>query len=405
VFGPPSASPPAGPEENGRIRSLDALRGFALLGVCLVNAPLLAGVRDMGDGSLTVGDRIAVWLVTVFATTKFYLLFSFLFGYGFTRQVRAAERAGTAFTPRYRRRLLGLLLIGAGHMVLLYPGDILTTYAVLGLLLSAFRRVGARTALRVAVMVLVWLTLVFLVIGVIALGAPRHADLVSRSAELYRGGPADVITANLHAAEAAVKSAPLYMGHLFAAFLAGLAAGKNDLLTRLENDVSALRRIVVVGTLIGLPGSLVMALCELGPGSDRFLYLGRAVAIPTAPALTAAYVGAVLLFLGSGRGRRLCRALASAGRLSLTNYLMQSAVLAWVFTGYGLALYGTIGPAPLALGCLLLFTVQLLLSTMIVSSGRKGPAEWLLRRVITAGRRTATAPDGGPGGSGRESLG
>ncbi|MFI7142479.1 DUF418 domain-containing protein [Streptomyces massasporeus] len=383
-MGPPGC--PREREENGRIQSVDVLRGFALLGILLVNAPVLAGVHGVGDGPQTAGDRIAVWLVTVLAQSKFYLLFSFLFGYSFTQQVRAAEREGAAFTPRYCRRLLGLFLIGVGHAILLYPGDILTTYAVLGLVLPAFRRADARTVLRVAAMLLIWLTLVFLVIGLIMLGAPRDAGFVPAAAAPYTGGPADVVTANLQAALAAAKSSPLYMGHLLAAFLAGVAAGKKEILTRAEAHVGQLRRIAVAGTLVGLPGSLVMALCELGPWEGRFTYLGRAVAILTAPALTAAYAGAVLLFLMTGRRPRLRRALASAGRLALTNYLVQSAILAWVFTGYGLVLYGRVGPAPLALGCLLLFILQVSLSTVVVSSGRRGPAELLLRRIITAGR-------------------
>lgn len=82
-------------------------------------------------------DALATWFVAAAFTTKFSVLFSFLFGYGLTVQMRRAEERGTAFVPRYLRRLLGLALIGIAHALLLYVGDILVTYALLGVVLVA----------------------------------------------------------------------------------------------------------------------------------------------------------------------------------------------------------------------------------------------------------------------------
>lgn len=381
-------APESGMERTAaRIQEIDALRGFALLGICLVNAQVIAGVYGLPTGPFAVGDHVAAWLVTALCTMKFYLLFSFLFGYSFTLQIRAADRDGVPFARRHGRRLLGLFLIGAAHAVLLYPGDILMTYAALGLVLTAVRRLRARTALRLACLIIAFLTAVFLVIGlltvVLAKPDPGAAtDLAARDTAAYRGGPLDIIHANVGLYREMAGGAILYGGHLFAAFLIGFAAGKHRVLEEPARYTVWAKRILGLGALIGLPGSMFMAMCENGPLDDRFAYIGRAFGILTAPALTAAYVCGLLLLMGRARfGRRLRDMLAPAGRMALTNYLLQSAVLAFVFTGYGFALYGRVGPGVLALGCLVLYGTQLLVARHVMARTRYGPAELLLRRI------------------------
>lgn len=136
----------AGPGAGGRLAQVDALRGFALLGILVVNIGYMAstyhgsGLEDPGFASPL--DGAVRWFVTVFFEAKFFLLFSFLFGYSFTLQLDSAERSGARFAPRFLRRLAGLFVLGALHAVLLFPGDILTMYAVLGLILLAARRPG-----------------------------------------------------------------------------------------------------------------------------------------------------------------------------------------------------------------------------------------------------------------------
>ncbi len=130
-----------------RVEIIDALRGFALLGIVLVNVGYFAsawhglGVPDPAaqgpiDGALT-------FLVKTLAETKFYLLFSLLFGYSFTIQMESARRSGRALAAAFSRRLLALFVLGAGHAVLLFNGDILGTYAVMGAVLLSG---GARGA-------------------------------------------------------------------------------------------------------------------------------------------------------------------------------------------------------------------------------------------------------------------
>ncbi|MFD1050261.1 DUF418 domain-containing protein, partial [Kibdelosporangium lantanae] len=133
-----------------RLTDVDALRGFALLGILIANIAFFASgypahlATDPAHSSWL--DNGTEWAVRFFVDTKFYLLFSFLFGYSFTLQLDSAARASAAFTPRFLRRLGGLFVLGVLHAVLLFHGDILTTYAVLGLVLLAVKGISPRTA-------------------------------------------------------------------------------------------------------------------------------------------------------------------------------------------------------------------------------------------------------------------
>ncbi|MFI2350846.1 DUF418 domain-containing protein [Streptomyces sp. NPDC019443] len=387
-----------------RIGAIDVLRGFALLGILLVNAQLMAGpYAGLGGGSgASAVDQGAAWVVTALVATKFYLLFSFLFGYSFTLQQRSAERAAAAFAPRHLRRSAVLFFLGLAHAVLLYPGDILMPYAVLGLVLYAFRTAHPRTVLRVAAGLLGAVAVLLLAYGLLFISTTepvRPEDLAAVASDTvatYRGGPRSVITANVRLLPHALAGNLLAAAELLAAFLTGLAAGRWRALADPDRHRARMKRIIRRGLPIGLVGGVFMAVCSYGPLDNRWFYIGRAAGVLTAPALTAAYACGLLLLVRTRAGRRIGDALAPAGRMSLTNYLTQSLVLALVFTGYGLGLYDRVGTAVVLAGCLVLYAAQLALSVLLLRHTRYGPVEFLLRGA-TRGRlpRThgATADD------------
>ncbi|MDP5362516.1 MAG: hypothetical protein NWP79_10280, partial [Paracoccaceae bacterium] len=116
-----------------RSSSVDVLRGFALLGIGIVNLPYLAlpmaAALSLPDGT---ADVVAKGIVSLLCEGKFFVLFSFLFGWGFGVQLASAARAGRPAAPQYRARLIALALFGIGHAILVFHGDILLAYAVLG---------------------------------------------------------------------------------------------------------------------------------------------------------------------------------------------------------------------------------------------------------------------------------
>ncbi|MCK8678200.1 DUF418 domain-containing protein [Streptomyces lichenis] len=369
-----------------RAGSPDVLRGFALLGILVVNARVLGGVPAPRPEGMSP-DRLAALAVGTLAEAKFYLLFCFLFGYStalLTR--RAAPPPYRSHTARYLRRLGALSVLGAGHAVLLFAGDILTLYAVLGLLLYPLHRLRPRTLCLLGCGLLASFSLLMLAYGQAALATgPVTADppagaALAELAARHRDGPAGAIGARLEQLPLFAAGNAMYAPQVLAGMLLGLAAGKAGWLERTWPR-ARLYRLAAAGLLVGLPGSGFMALCSYGPLPPHWAVLGRAVGVCTASALTGAYICLLLARERSGVGRRVDGLLTPAGRMALTHYLTQSLVLALVFTGYGLGWYGRIGGAPVLAGCLLLFAAQLRLGEAYLRRFDRGPAEALVRRI------------------------
>ena len=381
---------------TGRVQDVDVLRGFALFGILLVNSQLMAGPYTAfgGGPDATAVDRAAAWAVT--ATTTLYQLFSFLFGYSFVLQERGAGKPDGGSAGRQLRRTAGLFGLGLLHAVLLYPGDILMTYAVLGLVLYGLRGLGPRAALRVAVCLVAGLVVLLLGYGLLTVALTRpvtpaqYAPEVARSAAAYRGGFLSVVGAHLRELPSTMGANVLYAPDMLAAFLAGLAAAKTGLVERRGRDRAWLKRVVVRWLPVGLAGGIVTACCANGPLDSRWFLVGHAVSLLTAPALTASYACGLLLLTGARRPAA-GRVLAASGRMALTQYLSQSLVLALVFTGYGLGLYDRVGTAVVLAGCVVLYGAQLALGGRLMGRVRYAPAELVLR-TVTLWRRPGSRP-------------
>ncbi|QGZ49744.1 DUF418 domain-containing protein [Streptomyces sp. QHH-9511] len=399
----PAARSATGPTASSRLRDVDALRGFALLGVLLVNITYMAsayqgtGVADPAFGSAL--DGTVRFLTEVFFEAKFYLLFSFLFGYSFTLQLASADRDGAAFPPRFLRRCAGLFVLGLCHAVLLFPGDILTTYAVLGLVLLALHRIRPRTAARTAVVLLCataagYLLLAVAVAGTGGIDTATVTEHGRQATEALRGDAGSVIAAHLRQLPDVVFMLAFFQAPAaFAAFLLGLAAGKRGTLNDPTGHGPFLRRLQWVGFPVGIAGGLVWAHAAQGHSDTAYQLVAMAVNVMTAPLLAAAYAATVLRVLTGPRGRRMAAVLAPAGRMTLTNYLAQSLVLAFVFTGFGAALVGRLAPACTVLTALALFAAQAVFSRWWLARHRYGPVEHVLRAVTLARqpRRTEKA--------------
>lgn len=376
-----------------RIDALDALRGFALLGILMVNIGAFAstyygsGVADPAfDRPL---DRFVLGLVRMLFETKFYLLFSFLFGCSFALQMASAQRAQKAFVPLYLRRSAGLLLLGVAHAVLLFSGDILVTYAVLGLVLLKLRGLAPGGAARLAVGLVVVTGFVWSLLGLLLLGADgdQHAQTLQGDAlkalEAYRGSIGSTIAQHVHELRTQVwlvlmlVQAPCAL----AMFVLGLAAAKTNAFDDFANKRYMLWRVVLVGGPVGLAGALCYSYWNVAPTQIGQSLLGLGIALLTAPALTGAYVAALLLVLHHPRGIALGAWLAPAGRMALTNYLMQSLVCALVFTAWGWGLIGTLAPLTVCLIAITLYLVQLGCSRWWLRSHAYGPVEWWLRAL------------------------
>jgi uncharacterized protein len=394
------------------VLDVDAVRGFALFGIFAVNVTFMASgypgnlVTDPAFGS-AVDDAVRA-LSSVFIDMKFYVLFSFLFGYSFTLQMAAADRAGAAFRPRMLRRIGGLFVLGALHTVFLYGGDVLTTYAVACLALLLLRNVRDRTAIRIAV-ALYAVVLASLVAGALLIDRsaflPSEAEALANGAAATRtmlGGWPSVIGEHLSGLPLLVLQAVTLQGPTaLALFLLGLVAGRRRWLAGRTGREPALRRLQWIGFPVGLLGSVAYA---AGGGNGNSLAVAASVA--TAPALAAAYVATLLRVMHHPRTAPVRDALAPAGRVSLTNYIGQSVAGLVVFTGVGFGLAGTFSPLALAGFVLAVFAVQVAGSALWLRRFRYGPLEWALRWLTNA-RRPAllVPPTAGPRAAGPPAVG
>ncbi|MGP5930823.1 DUF418 domain-containing protein [Corynebacterium glyciniphilum] len=368
-----------------RIHDVDAIRGLALLGIFVVNITFMASAYPgnlVDDPSFSNPvDDVARFVVAALFSMKFYLLFSFLFGYSFVLQIGAAQRAGVAFVPRMLRRILGLFALGAGHIVLLYSGDVLTTYAVACLVLLAIHRVSDRVALITAGAIYAFVSL-SLVVSAMFLD---RSDFMPSSSEALvaaedqtqsmLGSFADIVGQHLDGLGLLVIQAVSLQGPTaLAMFLLGMVAARRHLFSELGGKDELPRRVQWAGFPVGLGGGVLFA--ALGGDTNT---LATLVSVVTAPFLAAAYVATLVRVLHSHRVTWVRGALEPIGRVALTNYLAQSLVGFVLFTGIGFGLAGQVSPPLLLLLALVAFAVQALASAFWLRRHRYGPAEYLLR--------------------------
>ncbi len=403
-----NTTPLAPVQQTERIQIVDILRGFALFGILFVNMtifshPMQAIVLPT-DPSLPWVDRAALWLIHALGEGKFYALFSLLFGLGLTLQMERIEGRGGRFVPLYARRLLVLLGIGLVHAFLIWMGDILILYALLGFLLILFRKAQPRTLL-IWVVILIALPLLFnaAITGLVSWAStiPEVAPQIEQSfAEAEAGFVADLeraaqVYANGNFAEITAQRVSDYfsmglagftvMGfNVMAMFLLGVYFGKREIFKNLEANRGLFRRLLVWGLIAGLTGNLLYA--TLIMPISRVYQTGTLLLATTgqtvgAPLLMLGYVSTLcLLALNPVWGKRL-QVLAPVGQMALTNYLTQSIVCTLIFYGYGLGLFGKVGHAAGIALTIGLYLLQIPLSHWWMKRFYYGPAEWLWRSL------------------------
>jgi uncharacterized protein len=359
----------------------DQLRGFALLGIIVVNMPFLA-VSNVGVWQLqlsSLSDQVVGFLIVALAQGKFYLLFAFLFGYSFTLILKSRSSDGAR---RYLRRLVGLALLGAGHAYLFFIGDILMSYALLGLVLLLFIGRSTRTILIAsAISYLIGLVLLALAF-VESLGAESSTggfitDPIALDQAL-QGTFVEAVAGRATALpEALLVQIVINWFPALSMFLLGLAAGRAGTLSDPSKNVRLWRSFVIVGILIGLPAGFASAWLGLVPEDPNGVYgiAGVVLGFALAPALSAGYVGAIALV----SHRRFMSYAEPAGRMSLTGYLGESILLSAIFCGWGLGLFGVLSLTQSFLVALGVWFVLEVFAKQWLRRYAYGPFEWLLR--------------------------
>jgi uncharacterized protein len=365
----------------------DELRGFALLGIIVVNAPFI-GISWMGftDASIANSwDRLAAIITVAFAQAKFYVLFAFLFGYStsfFLKQNNPHSKS------QFIRRLIGLTVVGALHAIFFFPGDILVMYAILGTSLLWLANKNEKTCGIVAIAAFsAWVVLLSLIFAE-ALSSPQSFATRDESVKwidqaLQDGTFWAATLARVHAWPIAFTLISVLNGLcVLAMFALGHIAGRRKILAAPEQYQALWQMGSRLALFVGLPAGLTSAWLAVGPGASAAQPGAREVGgivlgFIFAPLLTWGYV-AWLYQLRT----RFANALAwfrRSGRMSLTGYIGESALLSLVFCGYGLGWFGQLGALAIALVAIAVWFLLDLLAHAWSSFFQYGPLEYALR--------------------------
>lgn len=379
---------------------LDALRGFALFGVLLVNLrsfSLYGFLPSALKAELPTAalDSVIGALTAVLVDGTSITLFSVLFGVGFAMQMqRGAGQPGRL--ARYVRRMLVLLMIGLVHAWLFWWGDILRYYAVLGLVLLPFARLPVAVLASLGGFVAIVLP-VLLQPVVPALLPPQASAAESAAASLAAFGSDQwsvMLQGNLERdlrMRIAVWVLPTYvLGRL----LIGAAFGRSGVLLHPGDHLRFWYRTFFASTLSAVAITAVLLLADYSGGAvwPAWLDAGHAKlasrllrnAAPLVLAL--AYLSAFVLVFRIPAWQRRLAWLAPVGRMALTNYLAQTLVAIGLFYGIGLGIGPSLGLVGVVAAAVGIFVAQAIASAWWLRRYRFGPMEWVWR-VLTYGRR------------------
>lgn len=407
-----------------RIESIDTLRGFALLGILVMNItgtafPMAAYFNPTVYGGMDPLN-FGAWVFShLLFDMKFMGIFSMLFGAGLILMWQRAEAAGKPFGRIHYRRTFWLLIIGLIHAYVIWHGDILVTYALCGLLLYLFRRRRPVTLIICSALFLIFGALLS-VGGGFAQGQLRNVateieakvaageemtlrrqnlvdqwdglrrEFMPTPAEVdekiakYRGAPATVLKENVNETIGMhLQAVPFFLfWRGMGMMLLGMALMKLGMFSA-ERSSRSYRTWLAIGILVGLP--IVAFGIWRWSGNDfdfissflvdgQFNYFGSVL-------VSLGWVSGVMLVCRSGALTGFRSRLAAVGRMALTNYVMQSVIMVLIFWGYGLALFGSFSRFHLWWFILGIWAFQLVVSPWWLKRFRFGPLEWLWRTL------------------------
>lgn len=407
----PGSTPlPAAPGE--RIRSLDILRGFAVLGILIMNIQSFsmvsaAYINPTAYGDLT-GANLWVWVVShVLAADKFMSIFSMLFGAGIVIMAERIEAAGGTPGRVHYRRMGWLLLFGCAHAYLIWYGDILVGYSLCGMLAYLFRRLSPVKLLVVASLFFVVPALLYAMSSYSIRYWPPESttqtlrswlpppEVVQHELDAMRSGWIGQMESRLTGAF--FLQTFLFAFHVFwrvmAMMLLGMALTKWGVLSAMRSRPFLMRLLLFAL----IPGLILVAVgvqwhFAAGWKMDYSMFLGTVPNYIGSVGVALGYVALVMLAVTGGWFRRLQNLLAGVGRMAFSNYILMSVIAMFIFYGNGLGLYGRVERVEQAMLVLAIWASLLVTTSLWLSRFRYGPLEWLWR-TLTYMRRQPLLSD------------
>ena len=347
------------------------------------------------------GIKKAVFIEHLLIEGKFYSIFSLLFGWGLAIQLKRSELKGLTPVSFVRRRLLFMFLLGLAHLLLLWTGDIVAFYALVGFVFLWIRKWNDRKLFITAIILLLSPILLYYL-------KMKFEWMMAPAGILYQTGEKiDTHVAGIGGFEEFVKKLKYgnYFDHLqtllsgvfyrygdlvfqsripkvLGMFILGYLLGKDDRYKQIIANTKLLWSIAIGGLILGLPCNYMLArYMEEGKYYNlgmEGLYQTIVYAFGVAP-LALAYVALFFLTARTSFGKKCVAILQPVGKMAFSNYILHSLVGCFVFYGFGFAMLHEVGPVYTTLFAFLVFIGQIIFSTLWLKYFNYGPVEWLWR--------------------------
>ena len=367
-----------------RIFSIDALRGFSLLGILLMNILTFAYPYQIINPFEFFQHQDGAWfkISSLFIIASFYPIFAFLFGYGLSIMYQNSLDKGLNYYPMITRRLLFLLLLGIIHGVFIFYGDILSTYALLGLIAIIFVRLKPQftlVALSIGIGIFVLLYLLPMILlkdvtqieSFVGLQELERVNNILSSADYV-----SIIGFNLKYFGMNIANAILVGPFtILPIVLFGIYAHQINWFNKIKQHKNLYMVMGVVVLILGLAIKMIQIVLE---GSVTSQLMSQMIG---GPIVALSYIMFFVILCEDQTVRKILTPLQSIGKLSLTTYIMQSVICIFIFYGVGFNFYGKLPVLTIYIIGIVIYCVQLIVSYLYLMKFKQGPLEKLWRKV------------------------
>ncbi|MDE2928905.1 MAG: DUF418 domain-containing protein [Acidobacteriota bacterium] len=383
-----------------RIPSLDLLRGFALLGILIINIQVFSMISAAYLNPTAYGDLSGVngWvyiLSHVLADQKFMTLFTILYGAGIVLMTSRAEARGTSSAGIHYRRTFILLVIGLLHAYLLWAGDVLVSYALCALVVFPFRNLAPRTLLTLGLCSVLIASAIFLFTGLSLAYIPPDAiaemtdnwkpsaELVQEEVAAYRSGWLKQMEERVGTALFLQTKGFLLWGlwRIGGLMLVGMALFKWGVLTAARSSRFYFGLATAGLTLGWILSSYGLVHNFARNWSLDCQFIGSQYNYWGSVPVSLGYLSIVMLICKSDLRGPLSQSVSAVGRTALSNYLLQTLLCTTLFYGHGFGLFGSVERTEQVAIVLAVWIVQLVASSWWVKRFRYGPLEWVWRSL------------------------
>jgi len=390
-----------------RIDYMDLLRGIAIFGILIANLRWFSLYSPQVSGMFTFEkiDRVVYLLQGVFIESKFYSIFSILFGWGIAIQIKRSKKDDASTASFLRRRMWFMMLLGGIHLFFIWEGDIVFLYGLVGFILIALRKYSNKTILITGISLLLLPILLYILKMILPWFNYPSDYLYSLGEKMYqyfgwidqdtsRTGVLSESTSILTSIKITLADAPYRFAYLFAvsripkvlgAMLIGFYIGRTDLYSKIMKNKKVVFGATIAGLIVFVPLNYLLEgflKNEQAYYQHQIegLYYTIAEALTVFP-LALVYMMALALLFEKKWIQKILKPVLAVGKTAFSNYVFQSLIGIIIFYGIGFGLAEQFGPLAWTVLAVIVFSFQMILSNLWMKYFRFGPLEWIWRSL------------------------